>query len=366
VQREPRPVLAARSGPESAPEGKPDPTPAVRICDPLEVPGWDAQIARFPEATVFHTRGWCRVLTDSYGHRPVYLVIGKGDDTFEACLPILEVRSLLTGRRGISLPFTDFCPCLIRDPAYWPALLTALLQQARVRHWRYVELRQPGPAIPETRPSLHYLSHTVDLSGGPEAMLARMGSAARRNLRKAQTSGLQVEIANSQTALAAYYELHCLTRRRHGLPPQPWRFFQNIARYLLQDDLGMVVLVRKDQTVIAGAVFLHFGRQAVYKFGASDMTAQQWRPNNLAMWTAMRDYALRDFSRLHLGRTSSANEGLRRFKTDLGGREELLPVHCLNPATGRALPKADRTEGFRRLPLPCLRWAGKLLYPHMD
>jgi hypothetical protein len=371
VQSEPASAAAAYRGSEPPPKGEPALTDAVRVCDPREDPDWDAQVARFPEATIFHTRAWCRVLADSYGHRPVYLLLRNNEPTWDACLPVLEVRSPLTGRRGVSLPFTDFCPCLYRNPAHGPALLAALLRQARLRNWRHAELRQPGPVIPISRPSLQYLAHTVDLSGGPEAMRARMDSAARRNLRKAETSGLRVEIATTEAALADYYKLHCLTRRRHGLPPQPWRFFQNIARHLLQNDLGMVVLVRKDQTVVAGAVFLHFGRQAVYKFGASDLAAQQWRPNNLAMWTAMRYYALRDFSRLHLGRTSVANEGLRRFKTGLGGREEPLPVLCLESATGRTIPKSDRTEGFhtmifRRLPLPCLRWAGQVLYPHMD
>ncbi|GIX49832.1 MAG: hypothetical protein KatS3mg132_026 [Limisphaera sp.] len=356
--------------PASVQPGTPGPTPELRVVNPLADPDWETRLSVFPEAGVFHTRAWCRVLHDTYGHPPVYLWLQSGDQPL-ACLPLMEVRNRWTGRRGVGLPFTDFCECLRTDPLAPARLVPAALELARNRKWRYVELRQPGFAPVDTEPSLHFHAHTVDLTGGPEAMRARMDSAARRNLRKAETSGLRVEIATSATAMADYYQLHCLTRRRHGLPPQPWRFFENIERCLLREDLGMVVLVRKDQTVVAGAVFLHYGRQAVYKFGASDMSAQQWRPNNLAMWTAMRYYSLRDFARLHLGRTSVGNEGLRRFKTGLGGREEPLPVYCLHPVTGRSLPRADRTEGlhtmiFRRLPLACLRWAGRVLYPLMD
>jgi len=362
VQSEQRPVPARPQPPGSAPE--------LRVVNPLDDPNWDARLAGFPEAGIFHTRAWCRVLHETYGHRPAYLWLESGNQP-QVCLPLMEVRSRWTGRRGVSLPFTDFCGCLRTDPLAPARLVPALLELARNHNWRHVELRQPGFLLPEVEPSLRFLAHTVDLTGGPEAMRARMDSAARRNLRKAESSSLRVEIATSETAMAAYYQLHTLTRRRHGLPPQPWRFFENIVRFLIREDLGMIVLVRKDQTVVAGAVFLHFGREAVYKFGASDMNAQQWRPNNLAMWTAMRYYSLRDCTRLHLGRTSLGNEGLRRFKTGLGGREEPLPVYCLDPVTGRALPKTDRTEGlhtliFRRLPLPWLRWAGRVLYPHMD
>lgn len=366
---EPAIVLRCRSvAPAARPE--PEPGPVVCLLDPLERSDWDEQVARFPSATVFHTRAWLEVLRETYGHRPVGLCFQQ-EDRWQACLPLAEVRSYLTGRRGVSLPFTDFCPLLVAEEALIRPLWQEALQLARRQNWSRVEVRDSIPDSVGVEPSLEYYLHELDLQGGPEALLRRMDPAFRRSLRKAESSGLRPEISTELGALAAYYELHCLTRQRHGLPPQPWRFFQNIGRHLLAQDLGMVVLVRKDGRVVAGAVFLHFGKGAVYKFGASDMSAQQFRPNNLAMWTAVRYYCGRDFGRLHLGRTSLANEGLRRFKISLGARETRLAVACGDPRSGRCLSRQDRTEGwhtrlFRRLPVPVLRWVGQWLYPHMD
>jgi len=343
---------------------------SVRRVDPLALPDWDQRVARFSGATVFHSRGWCHVLHDTYGHRPHYLVLEQAGQ-WQACLPLMEVSSRVTGRRAVSLPFTDFCACLAQSEAAARALWPALPPLAREHGWKRLELRNREVVPPETPPSVEFFGHTLDLRASREDLQLRMEGSARRSLRKALHSGLKTELATDLDAMAAYYQLHCLTRKRHGLPPQPWRFFQNLQRHLLGPGRGFVVLVRKDQTVIAGAVFLHFSSQAVYKFGASDLSAQELRPNNLAMWTGMSYYCEHGFQQLHLGRTSLWNEGLRRFKLSLGAQEERIPVFCWSRRHERFVPGHDRAEGwhtviFRHLPPKLLRWAGQVLYPHMD
>ena len=49
---------------------------SVRIekIDPRTTPEWDTFVAAHPEATVFHTTAWARVLTDTYGYKPSYIV----------------------------------------------------------------------------------------------------------------------------------------------------------------------------------------------------------------------------------------------------------------------------------------------------
>ncbi|MCS7089687.1 MAG: GNAT family N-acetyltransferase [Verrucomicrobiota bacterium] len=342
----------------------------VEPVDPLAMPDWDNWVARMDGVTVFHTTAWLRVLRDTYGHQFMGLCLRQANRCV-GLLPLAEVNSLLTGRRGVSLPFTDFCPALTKPEADPSKLWLEALRVARARGWRSLELRDPRLGLPKLQPSLQFYAHKLDLNRGAENVLSRMDGAFRRALRKAESSGLKPEISCSIHALEDYYRLHCMTRRRHGLPPQPWRFFQNIARHLLAQDFGMVVLVRKDQTPVAGAVFLHFGQCAIYKYGASDMAAQQHRPNNLVMWTAIRYYCTRAYTLLHLGRTSLGNEGLRRFKAGLGAAEEPLAVYRIQPDTGRTLALQDLTEGwhtriFRRMPPALLRWSGAMLYPHLD
>ena len=85
---------------------------------------------------------------------------------------------------------------------------------------------------------------------------------------------------------------------------------------------GFVSLAWRADQPVAAAVFLHHGREAVYKFGASDYAFQGLRPNNLVLWESMKKCATAGLTRLHLGRTSLHQEGLRRFKLGFGAVEE--------------------------------------------
>lgn len=55
-------------------------------------------------------------------------------------------------------------------------------------------------------------------------------------------------------------------------------------------------------TIIAGAIYFHFGEKAVYKYGASDVKYQQLRPNNLVMWEAIRLYCQNGYKSFCFGR----------------------------------------------------------------
>ncbi|MEI2725731.1 MAG: GNAT family N-acetyltransferase [Verrucomicrobiota bacterium] len=155
-------------------------------------------------------------------------------------------------------------------------------------------------------------------------LFAGLDAGVRRAIRKAQAAKVEIEIVTDLAAVQTYYALHCQTRRRHGVPPQPFRFFASIHRHLVAAGLGRVIQARWQGRIVASAVFFQFGRHAVYKFGASDRAFQHLRPTNLLMWEAIKWHAAHGFTALHFGRTSLANEGLRRFKLGFGAREERL------------------------------------------
>ena len=339
------------------------------VVDPLEYPGWDSLLATHPQASIFHGTGWARVLRQTYGHNPVYICRFEGQRLAEL-LPIMEVSSRFSGRRGVSLPFTDFCSPLKSNDQDGPALYEAAMDLGRQRHWKYLECRSSNDGWAGASSSLTFYGHVIDLAAGADELFKRLDSAVRRGIRKAEASGLQVDFSSSPEAIKTFYMLHCRTRRRHGLPPQPFRFFQSIQRHILDAGQGFVATARLKDQPLAAAVFFCHGRQALYKFGASDYDFQELRPNNLMMWAAIQHCAAKGCSTLHLGRTSTGNEGLRRFKLALGAVEETMR-YCKYDFLSRSfVAGADRTEGwfnhvFARLPAPLLRLAGRILYPHL-
>ncbi len=204
-----------------------------------------------------------------------------------------------------------------------------------------------------------------------DQLFRSLDGAIRRGVRKAREGGLRVDFDAGMEAMRTYFGLHCGTRRLHGLPPQPLRFFENIQRHLMGAGQGFVAMARLGKQPLAAAVFFWHGRQALYKYGASDYAFQQLRPNNLLMWSAIERCAEKGLASLNLGRTSLSNEGLRRFKLALGSAEEKMQYTKYDFASKQFVTDVDRVEGwfnrvFARMPLPMLRLAGAVLYPHLS
>jgi hypothetical protein len=340
------------------------------LINPLEQPGWDALLTGRSDAWFFHGTAWTRVLKETYGHVPVFAArLEQGH--LRSLLPLMEVSSPWTGRRGVSLPFTDFCHPLQSEGGAAGELHKMAMEQGRARGWRYLECRSSDEDWPGSSPSLIFYGHEVDLGAGGEEQFQSLEGATRRGVRKAEAAGLRVQIDNTPESVETYYRLHCRTRRRHGMPPQPRRFFDNIQKHMLRAGLGFIIIARLEGRPVAAAVFLHQGRRALYKFGASDFGYQQLRANNLVMWEGMRECARRGCERLHLGRTSVGNEGLRRFKLGFGAREQEIKYCKYDFRTGQFTTDTDRAEGwhnrfFACLPPAALRLAGRLLYPHLS
>jgi hypothetical protein len=352
----------ADSLPASNPNG-------LRLINPLETPDWDTRLAGCPGVTFFHTAAWARVLHDSYGYQPLYIV-SPGTGPLRTLLPLMEIDSWLTGRRGVALPFTDLAEPLCRDADSFHPLFNFAVELARQRDWKYLECRGGRQWLPAAPASTSFLNHSLALGPGEGALFSGCEDSVRRAVRKAERNNLRLDFSQSRESMQAFYDLLCRTRRRHGVPPQPFSFFANIQRHVLASNRGWVVLAWHGAVPVAGAVFLHFGRQAIYKFGASDETHQNLRANNLVMWRAIQHYAQNGYDSLDFGRTSLFNEGLRKFKLGWGALEREVSYVRYDPREGAFVTARDEAQGwhnrvFRLLPLPLSRLAGIVLYRHI-
>ena len=310
-----------------------------------------------------------RVLRDTYGFSPA--CFSEHDQVgSEAVVLMMEVNSWITGRRGVSLPFTDECAPLSPDPASFSRLLNVVSNHAVSRRWRYCEFRGGRSLLPAAPASISFWGHTLQLEPNSPARFSRVGASTRRAIRKAEHSNLVVDVSTKAQAVQTFHGLLCKTRRRHGLPPQPRRFFDNIHRHIVSKGKGVVVLAHCNDVPVAGALFLHFGRHAIYKFGASDESFQQLRGNNLVMWRAIEWHAERGYTSLDFGRTARNNDGLRRFKLSWGTTERAIEYFRLDQRSSRFVSSRDATRGwynrmFRIMPETLSRFFGAVAYKHM-
>lgn len=340
------------------------------FADPLLDTRWNDRIQQIPGATFFHSSQWAQVLAETYGYSLFYGVLRDDRDSVTGLLPVAEIRSPWTGRRGICLPFSDECAPLATDSQAMELMVQNMSSIGRSRGWDYLELRG-ATRLPAAAESQRFFTHRIPFEGSEASQFARFKESNRRSIRKGERSELEVLCLQDADAIDIYYRLHCQTRQRHGLPPQPLNFFRSIQRHALGTGNGQIFLVRFRDRWIAGAVYLEFGERAVYKFGASDLEFQDMRPNNLLMWRAIQHYRSKGFSELSLGRTDTGDTGLLQFKRGWGAEESSVvyqrlaickPLRFQNRATSATSP-ARRM--MRKMPIPMLRFLGTVLYPHM-
>jgi lipid II:glycine glycyltransferase (peptidoglycan interpeptide bridge formation enzyme) len=245
-----------------------------------------------------------------------------------------------------------------------------IINFGKARGWKYVEFRGAHDLSPTTPRQISYLGHTLDLTKGEKALYSGLRGSTRRNIKKAAARGVKVRISNDLRGVQEFFQLNCLTRKLHGLPPQPSSFFNEIHDRVISAGKGFVVLASHGGKNIAGSVFFHFGDKAIFKYGASNRKYQEMRANNLVMWEAIRWFANKGFNNLCLGRTELENRGLRQFKNGWRPAESQIQYFKFDLREGAFVPGKRKGEPayaglFRAMPMSVLNVIGSLFYRHM-
>jgi len=339
------------------------------IINPLDCPQWDEMVSEMNGNSFFHSSGWAKVLQSSYNFNPAYFTLSE-KGKLRAVIPVMEVRSFLTGTRGVSLTFADYCEPIVDDSEMFPVIFERIVDFGKKSGWRHIELRGGQKFLNGAPTSARYLVHTLELSANEQELFAHFRSSTRRNIQKAVQEGVETKLCTSIQAVRDFYELHCMTRKRHGLPPQPFHFFKNIHDFIISQNQGFVLLASYQGKKVAGAVFFHFGDKALYKYGASDEGYQHLRANNLVIWEAIKWYALNHFASFCFGRTDCENKGLRQFKTGWGAAEKDLCYYKYDIGHGTFIENEPcaKTPGkvlLSKMPNAILKGIGHVLYKHM-
>jgi Acetyltransferase (GNAT) domain len=337
--------------------------------DPLTYRDWNEHVLALPQASIFHSTNWLRVLQASYGYQPYYFACFKGSQ-LTALLPFMEVKSWITGVRGVSLPFSDYCEPISDTNTPYLEVLAQVILVARRQQWKSIEMRGGGDLLHGISPSTFYYRHLLMLQKDEAKMFSRLRSNYRARIRKARSSDLTVSILRSSEAMTAYYRLHCLTRKRQGVPPQPARFFQHIQEHLIAKNFGFVALVSHHGTHVAGGVFFSFGHRVIYKFGATDRRYQPLYPTHLLLWHVIQWLYHHDYTELCFGRSASNNTGLIQFKDGWGTNKYRINYYRYNLQTASFVKNFNYwseagSKVWQKMPATLLKLAGSVLYKHM-
>lgn len=343
---------------------------AVYEVDPLLDPRWSAFLARADRASIFHTPEWLRALQETYGYSPVVFTTSAPGEVLRNGIVFCRVSSVLTGRRLVSLPFSDHCDPLVNSQEELTAILSHAAGQAGSESIRYVEVRplhEDLASVDEFAPHQIYQFHAVDLRVGADRLFQGLHrNSFQRKIQRAAREELTYESAATPAFVEAFYRLFVMTRRRHGLPPPPIAWIYSLIRHL--GDAVQVHLVFRGQLPVAGMLTLVYKNTIMYKYGGSDLRYAHLGGMPLAFWTVMRTASSRGLEWFDLGRCDADNPGLIKYKDRLGSVR--FPItYWRAPNASSSLPESlNHSTAAKRIcslaPDRIRIFAGKILYRH--
>jgi len=341
--------------------------------NPLRDPRWSELVERHPMGSVFHTTSWLEALSRTYGYRPVVLTTTASGQPLQNGLVFCQVKSILTGSRMVSLPFSDHCQPL-SSSSDLHELLGYLRNMVAAGKWRYLEVRpaigldteggcQAGLVGEES-----FWLHILDLRPSEDLLFRNFHkSCVQRKVQRAEREGLTSEEGRSDRLLKMFYGLLLLTRRRHQLPPQPLDWFRNLIE-CFGERLAIRVAL-SDGLPVASMLTLFDGRTLTYKYGCSDAKYHKQGGMPFLFWHAIKDGKKRGAERFDLGRSETDNSGLVSFKDHLGGTRTELKYQRYSTRSSENWSKQWRMgaarKAFSMLPDFCLTSAGSVLYKHI-
>jgi len=344
---------------------------AASIIDPLRDPRWAEFVERHPQASVFHTPGWLEALRRTYGYEPLaYTTTPRGVELANGIV-FCRVSSRITGRRMVSLPFSDHCEPLVGRREDLEGLLQTVERDRAREGWNYVEIRpRTASAAPRegVEPVQRFAFHTIDLNPELEEIAGRFhADCIRRKIRRAEREGVTYEEGQTEAHLEKFYALLLRTCRRRQLPPQPREWFRNLVDCL--GDRMKIRLASKDGRPIASTVTLSFRDVLVYKYGCSDERFHNLGGVHFVLWNAIQEGKKDGVREFDLGRSDLENPGLVAFKDRWGAIRSQL-TYWRYPArsapaclAGRRMQAAKKI--FAHIPDRVLITAGQLLYRHI-
>lgn len=342
--------------------------PVFRI-NPLTDPRWPVFLQRQPNASVFHSPEWLGALHATYGYSPLAYTTSSPHEVLENGWVFCEIRSWLTGRRLVSLPFSDHCDPLADNAADLEEIARTLKEECEQQGQDYVEFRPKSQLLANVSGfELHqpFYLHKLDLRQNLDQIFGKLckGSIQRKILR-AERDALAYEEGGAEL-IDRFYTLQCRTRQRHGLPPQPREWFSNLFSFLR--DKAIIRLASKDGKPIGAILMLRFKNTSVYKYPCGEPEHFRHGTMQLLLWRAIQEANARGLEELDFGRSDSGDDGLMLYKERWG---------AVRSQTGyfRCFPLHSKRHGFftasrikpvipQFIPPRMLDVAGRLLYKH--
>ena len=352
-----------------------------RFLNPESDPRWDKFVEDHPLGTIYHLSGWKRVIESSFKHiSGTVIVICNKSGQLEAGLPVYLVKSWFTGNRIVSAPFALYCDPLVSEEGQFLKMISYLQELKRKWNASYFEIRM-SPMFAyknscicesETGISVSNKTHVLDLDKSPDELMMSFGKDVVQSIARANRKKLVLKIGESHDDLKVFYSLLVLSRKRLGLPPIPYLFYESLWNVFKPSEQLKLFFTLYHGQVISTKLFLAYKSSFYSEYTGDLIQYRKFRPNHFLEWEAIKHASSCGYSQYNFGRTAINNKGLMFYKGRWGTVTHELPKIFYPKDFGLKEDGKEASIQYKivskiigRLPIKACIKMGDLIYRHM-
>ncbi len=276
---------------------------------------WREYVLNHPDSSIFHTLEWKKVLEESFSRFESYYFLSIKKDNVKGVIPTFFTKSLLGGKKLISLPNNNSVDPLTEDQGIQENLIEKLLNLSKELEVDYFLLKTTTKISDDILKQFS-LSEKVFylepiLKNPRTDMMSEYSSQFRTNLRKlknrAEEKDLLGKEVNAQNLIELYDNMSDFIKNRHKFIPQPLNFFTKILEHL--NNQIRIFAIKKDTKVIGSGIILIFCEKAHLQWMFYDLNYKSYSPSHLLYDYICRTLGKENYKQISFGFTPKDDEG---------------------------------------------------------
>ncbi len=303
----------------------------------FESPGkeWDEFVSRYTDL-IFYQSIWSQVLKEGLRGQPLYFYLREGGEIM-AGLPGVLLNLKIFRILYASIPYGH----LIGEKSYYSAFLELLkkdFKRRKIDQIRLTESPFSEPYAPESFTPVPAKCTLLDLRGyDKEKIWDGYKKNIRRDVRKAQKSGVTIHRADSREDVDIFYKLYLASMERNqAMAKYPLRWFETIYEIGAEKGLSAVLIAELNGTPIAGTVLIYSSSSTHYLHNGSQYEFLKFCPNELLVHSSIENAVENKISFFDFMGSDPADLSLLRFKEKWGSEsrdiytfiENYHPLRC--------------------------------------
>jgi len=293
----------------------------------FESPGqeWDEFATRYTDL-IFHQSVWSQVLEKGLGGQPLYFYLKDGKEIV-AGLPGVLLNFRIFKVLYASIPYGN----LIGQKSYYPTFLRLLEKEFGRRGINQIRLAESPFSEPYLfESSFKSVSATVtllDLRGQDRREVwGGYKKNIRRDVRKAQRSGVTIRCGDSREDARVFYDLYIASMERNkAMAKYPSRWFEALYDVLTKKGLADIHIAQLNDAAIAGVVLIYSASSTHYFHNGSQYEFLKFCPNELLVHSSLERAVEKRVSFFDFMGSDPKDLSLIRFKEKWGSQS--VPLH---------------------------------------